>query len=178
MKTLAFNASNSKNSINRTLLDHAVDVLMSQMETEVEVVSVLDFDAPIYSIDTENETGIPQAAEVLRAKIAEADQLLIAYAEHNGSYVAAYKSLFDWMTRIEGMVFAGKPIVIMATSPGKGGAKSVLSQAETSAPFFGADIKATFSLPSYHETFDAEKGIITDPERAEALAEALAKLRG
>ena len=135
-----------------------------------------DFEAPIYSIDTENEHGIPDAAHALREKIADADQLLIAYAEHNGSYVAAYKSLFDWMTRIEGKVFAEKPMVILATSPGKGGAGSVLSQAETSAPFFGAEIKAKFSLPSFYETFDAEAGKIKDPQFADELVRALASL--
>jgi len=177
MKTLAFNASNSKNSINRQLLDHAVGLLKQDSDTDVETVSVLDFDAPIYSIDTESESGIPEAAHNLRQKIAEADQLLIAYAEHNGSYVAAYKSLFDWMTRIEGKVFAEKPMVIMATSPGKGGAKSVLSQAETSAPFFGADIKGAFSLPSFYETFDSEAGEISDAALKAELFEALSKLK-
>ena len=178
MKTLAFNASNSKNSINRRLLEHAVDVLKTQMETDAEILSVLDFDAPIFSIDTENEFGIPDAAYALREKISEADLMLIAYAEHNGSYVAAYKSLFDWMTRIEGKVFAETPMVILATSPGKGGAKSVLAQAEASAPFFGAEIKGTFSLPSYFETFDNDKGIIADAEHSRALSEALSNLSG
>lgn len=176
MKTLAFNASNSKNSINRKLLEHAVDVLKTQIETDVEIVSVLDFPAPIYSIDTEGETGIPKAAHELKDKIASADQMIISYAEHNGSYVAAYKSLFDWMTRIEGKVFADTPMVILATSPGQGGAKSVLGQAETSAPFFGADVKASFSLPSFFETFDTETGIISNSDYSHALSAALAKL--
>ena len=176
MKTLAFVASNSSKSINAKLLKHAADVLTQQVQTDVEILSVRDFDAPIYSIDTEEETGIPQAAHDLRAKIANSDNILIAYAEHNGSYVAAYKSLFDWMTRIEGKVFANKPMVIMATSPGKGGAGSVLSQAETSAPFFGAEIKAKFSLPSFYETFDVEAGKIKDPQSADELAKALSSL--
>lgn len=177
MKTLAFVASNSKQSINRLLLEHAVELLKSEIDTEVELLSVLDFDAPIYSIDTENESGIPKAAKDLRDKIASADQLLIAYAEHNGSYVAAYKSLFDWMTRLDGKVFADKPMVILATSPGPGGAQSVLAQAETSAPFFGADIKASFSLPSYFENFDAETGKITDLQLRNELKDALLKLK-
>ena len=176
MKTLALVASNSKKSINRKLLEYAAQRLKELVETDVELVTVNDFDAPIYSIDTENESGIPQAAKDLRAKIADADQLLVAYAEHNGSYVAAYKSLFDWMTRLEGKVFAGKPMVIMATSPGPGGAKSVLKQAETSAPFFGAEIKASFSLPTYNETFDAEAGVIKDPDLKAELDAALSTL--
>ena len=176
MKTLALVASNSRNSINRKLLECASRLLESIVETEIELVSVNDFDAPMYSIDTENESGIPEAAKELRKKIADADNMLIAYAEHNGSYVAAYKSLFDWMTRIEGKVFAEKPMVIMATSPGKGGASSVLKQAETSAPFFGANIKASFSLPSFNSMFDLETGEITDDTHKAALRGALMAL--
>ena len=45
---------------------------------------------------------------------------------------------------------------------------SVLDIAKKSFPFQGAVIKNTFSLPSFNQNFDAEKGI-TNPELLEDL---------
>ncbi|MEO0881377.1 MAG: NAD(P)H-dependent oxidoreductase [Pseudomonadota bacterium] len=178
MKTLAFAASNSKNSINRALLDYATELFQSEiMDTDIETLSVRDFDLPIYSIDLENESGIPDPAKQLFKKIGAADQVLIAYAEHNGSYTAGYKSLFDWMSRIDTKVFQGKPMVAIATSPGKGGAQNVLAQAETSAPHFGADLKATFSVPRFYDVFDLDTGQLTDDDLRASLINALATLK-
>jgi len=41
----------------------------------------------------------------------------------------------------------------------------------------GADIRATFSLPSFYDNFDSEKGV-TDSEFAEKLEEAIEALAG
>ncbi|MEM8633546.1 MAG: NAD(P)H-dependent oxidoreductase [Pseudomonadota bacterium] len=178
MKTLAFVASNSRNSINRMLLDHAVRLLQSEiMETDVETLSVRDFDVPIYSIDIENESGIPQPARDLFEKIGAADQLLFAYAEHNGSYTAGYKSLFDWMSRIDMKVFQGKPMLAIATSPGGGGAGSVLAQVEASATYFAADMKAVLSIPKFYDVFDSDAGEIKDEALRKSLLDALAALK-
>lgn len=178
MKTLALAASNSKNSINKALLTHAADLLQSEvMETDVELLSVRDFDVPIYSIDTENESGIPEPARELFQKIGAADQILMAYAEHNASYTAGYKSLFDWMSRIEMKVFQNTPMVAIATSPGGGGARNVLAQAEASAPHFAADLKATLSIPKFYDVFDAEAGALTDESIHASLLEALSAFK-
>jgi len=67
----------------------------------------------------------------------------------------------------------------MATSPGKRGAKGSLEIIEKLLPRFGANVSATFSLPSFYENFDTEKGI-TDSALAEghqmALTEFLSKV--
>ncbi|MEM9669147.1 MAG: NAD(P)H-dependent oxidoreductase [Pseudomonadota bacterium] len=178
MQTLAFAASNSLNSINKALLQHAANVLRAEiMDTEIELFSVRDFDLPIYCIDTENEMGIPEPAQALFEKIGAADQLLFAFAEHNGSYTAGYKSLFDWMSRIETKVFQAKPMVALATSPGGGGARNVLGQFETSAPHFKADLKATFSAPKFYDVFDSNVGQLTDAELQVSLRSALSAFK-
>ena len=55
----------------------------------------------IFSEDTEKENGQAEGAKAFLAEIAQADALIISFAEHNGSYTAAYKNLFDWSSRIE-----------------------------------------------------------------------------
>jgi len=77
---------------------------------------------PLYSEDREKKLGQPDAAKRFFNKIGTADALLISYTEHNGSFTAAYKNLFDWTSRIDPKVYQGKSMVLLSTSPGPGGA--------------------------------------------------------
>ena len=120
MHILAFAASNSSQSINKQLVTHAAQVLTDEIapDTTVEIIDLNDFEMPIYSFDREAANGIPDLARQFRALIANADALMISFAEHNGSYSAAFKNIFDWASRLEGKVWSEKPIFLMATSPG------------------------------------------------------------
>ncbi len=157
MKVLVFGASNSIQSINKQFATYAANLLRTEIkpEVEIEVIDLNDFNAPIYNFDIEQKSGIPDAAKQFFAKIGEADALIISYAEHNGSYTAAFKSIFDWMSRLDTKVFQGKPVLALSTSPGKGGAGNVLKTAIGSASYYGADIKGSLSLPEFYENFDA-----------------------
>ena len=86
---------------------------------------------------------------------------MISFAEHNGSYSAAYKNLFDWCSRIR-KPFQKKAMFLLATSPGARGASSVLEMAVKSAPFFEGEVKGHFSLPSFNNNFDVEQGCIVN----------------
>lgn len=177
MKVLAFAASNSQKSINKQLVSYAANKFKTDIFTisKVEILDLNDFEMPLFSIEREKE-GIPDLAKQFYKKIGQADALLISYAEHNGNYTAAYKNLFDWMTRIDQKVFQGKRMVIFATSPGPGGANTVLEMAKTSASYFGADIKASVSVPSFFENFDPETGLMKDTNIDKKIADALKKL--
>ncbi len=179
MKILAFAASGSSKSINHQLVAHAADVLKAEIfkEAEVELLDINDYEMPLYTSDREDVFGILELAHDFAAKISGADALLISYAEHNGNYTAAYKNLFDWTSRIDGKVFQDKPMVIFATSPGAGGAASVLALAKNSAPFFGADVKADLSVASFYDVFDVENGQVKDADVQAQLRVALAALK-
>lgn len=175
MKVLAFAASNSKNSINKQLVQYAGGQL-TESGAQIEYLDLNDYEMPIYSVDREEESGIPQLAHDFFNKIGQSDAIVISYAEHNGNYTAAYKNIFDWASRIDMKVFQGKPMVLLATSPGAGGAASVLSIAKTSAPFFDGQVKADISLPSFYDNFDGEMNVITNEEIKLKLENALGKL--
>ncbi len=117
MKILAFGASNNRNFINRILATYAANLIEGAI---VEAIDIHDYEMPIFSDEREELLGHPEAARAFFAKIDEADALVISFAEHNGSYTAAYKNLFDWASRIDSKVFQGKPAVYLATSPGAG----------------------------------------------------------
>jgi NAD(P)H-dependent FMN reductase len=81
-------------------------------------------------------------------------------AEHNAAYTAAFKNILDWTSRINSKVFQGKKMLLLSTSPGARGGKSVLEIAKERFPRHDADIITTFSLPSFNENFDQISGII------------------
>ncbi|ABZ77834.1 NADPH-dependent FMN reductase [Shewanella halifaxensis HAW-EB4] len=173
MKLLAFAASSSTKSINKQLATYAASLVQG---AEVEILDINDYEMPIFSQDREEQLGHPELAQQFFAKIGAADAIIISFAEHNGSYTAAYKNLFDWTSRIDMKVFQNKPMVLLATSPGPGGASSVLAAAAGSAPYFAADVKATLSVPSFFDNFDMEKQQLRNSELEEQLKTALALL--
>lgn len=161
MKIIAFGASPSKNSINKKLAAYAADLFEN---AEVEVLDLNDFQMPLFSIDVEKEIGKHALAQAFLDKIATATILVVSLAENNGNYSAAFKNVFDWCTRIRKDVFQDKPMLLMATSTGAKGGASVLGIAKNAFPFYGGNIKATFSLPSFDTNFDIEKGGISNIE--------------
>ncbi|QPB85772.1 NADPH-dependent FMN reductase [Pseudoalteromonas rubra] len=170
MKVLVFAASNSRQSINQQLASYAASLIPN---AEVEVLDLNDYEMPIYSIERETDSGIPDEAQRFFAKIGAADAIIVSFAEHNGSYTAAYKNLFDWTSRIDMKVYQNTPMLMMATSPGPGGAKSVLASAVGSAPYFAADVKANLSVPSFFDNFDLEAGELKNTEIKQELEAAL-----
>lgn len=159
MKIIAFAGSNSKNSINKKLVTYTTNLFE---DCEVEILDLNDFEMPLFSVDIEKIVGQHPTAQAFLDKITEADILVISLAENNGNYSVAFKNVFDWCSRINPKVFQQKPMLLMATSPGARGGKSVLEIAKNNLPRYGADIKATFSLPSFNDNFNEDKLIITD----------------
>jgi chromate reductase len=173
MKILAFAATNSCNSINKTLVSYASTLLT---DAEVEIFDINEYEMLLYSVDREREIGIPEQAWRFYEKIGNADALLIAFAEHNGFYTAAFKNLFDWTSRIDKKVYQDKPAVLLATSPGPSGAGRVLQAVKESAPSFGMDVQADLSIPRFYENFDTEYDRVNNAEIQGQLELALAKL--
>ncbi len=173
MKIVAFGASTSSTSINRTLAAYAAQQVDG---AHVKVLDLNNYQVPMFSEDTEKEIGQAEGAAAFLRELEQADAIVVSFAEHNGSYTAAYKNLFDWATRIERNVFQNKPVVYLATSPGPGGAQSVLAAATGSAHFFGADVKASLSVPNFYENFDVETGSSQNEEIAEKVKQAVAQL--
>ncbi|MGA8863651.1 MAG: NAD(P)H-dependent oxidoreductase [Gallionella sp.] len=174
MKLLAFAASSSSKSINKQLVTYAASLVE---DADVEVLDLNDYELPLFSEDREKELGHPDLAKAFLGKITASDALMISFAEHNGSYSAAWKNLFDWSSRVGKKVFQDKPMVLLSTSPGPRGGASVLAAATGSMPFFGGDVKASLAIPSFHENFDAERGVLRNEELRTRLIEAVSQLQ-
>ncbi|MCC1484181.1 NADPH-dependent FMN reductase [Winogradskyella immobilis] len=169
---IAFAGSNSKTSINKQLATYTASFLN---DVEVEVLDLNDFNLPMYGIDYENDQGIPDNANTFLNHIKSSDGIVLSLAEHNGAYTVAFKNIFDWMSRIDKEVFQKKPMLLMATSPGGRGGKTVLELAKNTFPHLGGHIVSTYSLPSFYSNFLDNK--IIDKDLAAELEKAVNKLQ-
>ena len=149
-RVIALAGSNSSTSINKQLVEYAGTLLES---VQVEVLDLNDFEMPIYSSDRESADGHPQKAKDLVELIRSSDGILISLAEYNGAYSGAFKNIFDWISRVEQKTFLGKPMLLMASSPGGRGGASVLAMAEDRFPRHDAQLTGVYSLPSFYDNF-------------------------
>lgn len=171
-KVIVFGASNSKNSINQQLAIYAGSLLDGVLVKDLELDR---FEMPIYGIDKEEESGIPDLAEVFNNVLGLADGFIVSFAEHNGAYSSAFKNIFDWVSRINPKMWDNKPVLFLATSPGARGGMTVLDIAVGRMPYHGANIIGSFSLPSFQENFKEGKIITTDLDQS--LKELVVKLQ-
>lgn len=156
---IAFAGSNSKNSINKDLIIYTSSLVDN---VKVNILDLNDFELPLYGIDYEEEHGIPDNAKKFLDLIKASDGIVLSLAEHNGAYSAAFKNLFDWMSRTDNKLWSDKPMLLMAASPGGRGGQSVLEIAKGTFPRMSANVTSTFSLPFFQKNFSEGKIIDAD----------------
>ncbi|MEN8799452.1 MAG: NAD(P)H-dependent oxidoreductase [Flavobacteriaceae bacterium] len=161
---LAFAGSNSSTSINYNLVKYTAGLVS---EIEVQVLNMANYPFPLYSEDYENSKGFSNSLMELRDDIRNSQGLIISVNEHNSNPSSYFKNLIDWLSRLERNFFEGKQVLLMSASPGARGAIGALGIVEKLVPRFGGEVAATFSLPSYFQTFDPGQGIIDKDLAAE-----------
>lgn len=159
MKILAFAGSNNRQSINQQL---ALSTARLLPQARVDTLQLDDFDLPIYSELREQALGVPVQVTAFLQRIAAADGLIIAFAEHNGTFTAAFKNLYDWASRAQRHILQHKPALFLSAAPGPGGAQSVLQAAVKAAPYMGARLTGTVSVANFHQVFDHEAQLVKD----------------
>lgn len=167
---IVFGASNSKKSINKRLANYAASQIA---DAEVHLLDLNDFEMPLYGIDRELESGIPELAHEFKAQLKKADGIIISFAEHNGAYSVAFKNIFDWVSRIESDIWGNKPMFLLATSPGGRGAQTVLDIAVNKFKYMTTNSLVHFSLPSFNQNFSEDNGI-SDPQLSASFKEQVA----
>src|SRR5438067_1289340 len=137
LRILGISGSLREGSHNTSLLRAAAKLLPSGVELEI-------YDGlrelPPYDADRDIEPA-DSAVERLRDAIADADGLLIATPEFNGSIPGVLKNALDWASRpFPDRALRGKPVAVIGASTGLFGA--VWAQAETRKVLgiIGADV--------------------------------------
>ena len=166
---VACGASSSKNSINKEFSYFAAKQIDNVV---INLMDLNDFEMPIFSIDSEKKHGIPKLAYEFKLNLKKSDGIIISFAEHNGAYTAAFKNIFDWISRIEKIVWYNKPMFLLSTSDGSRGGLSVLQIAYNRISRGNPNIIPRFSLPNFYENFNTRTGI-TDSKLREEFDELL-----
>ena len=166
MRILAIAGSLRADSHNRRLLDAAA-ALIAARGVEVEI---LDPDAlrSLPHFDQDLEADSPVEVERLRAKIAEADGLLIATPEYNGSIPSVIKNAVDWASRPRtDAVLKNKPVAVVGASTMMFGA--VWAQAElrkvlgaAGARVVDAELALGTAADAFHPEPEAERHLVSD----------------
>ena len=111
----------------------------------------------MYSEDDEKQKGFSNSLVELKNEIERVDGLIISVNEHNSNPSAYFKNMIDWLSRLERKFLEGKKVLLMSTSGGKRGGMGSLEVTQNMLPRFGAEIIATFTLPSFHENFQDDQ---------------------
>ena len=162
-KILAFSGSNSSSSINTQLLEYTISEIS---DFEVSVVDLKEYNLPIYSMDIEKETGIPEAVNELAEIIGAFENIIIASNEHNWTVSAFFKNTIDWLSRANPKFIEHKNLFIISTSPGRGGANLANQYLVNMLPKFGAKVTSHFSLKSFNHSYAQDKGIYDEEQKA------------
>ena len=165
-----FSGSNSSQSVNQKLVTYTATLLKSGTPN---VISLRDFEAPLFSVDLENSEGHPQSMIALNELFNSHDGFVISLPEYNSSVTPVFKNTVDWISRIETPIFKKKPVLLMSTSPGKRGGITNLNHIAGLMQWWGGEVAATFSLPSFFEHFDVEKGMLKNDDKMKELQEAV-----
>jgi chromate reductase len=168
MRILGLPGSLRRGSHNVALLRAAASLLPPGVELEV-------FDGlgemPLYDADRDIEPAHPAVAR-LREAIADADAVLIATPEYNGSIPGVLKNALDWASRpFPESSLRGKPVAVIGASTGLFGA--VWAQAETRKVLdvIGADVIDGELPVGQADTAFGDDGDLVDPDQRAALAE-------
>jgi NAD(P)H-dependent FMN reductase len=116
---LAFAGSNSSTSINYQLVKHTVSLMENH---QIQLINMAKLPFPMYSEDYEKKNGYSNSLVELKNDIGNADGIVLSVSEHNSNPSAFFKNVLDWLSRIDRNFLENTKVLLMSTSPGKGGA--------------------------------------------------------
>jgi chromate reductase len=170
MKILAISGSPRKDSYNTSLLRAAAEV--APEDVEVELFEGLK-EIPPYDEDDDVEPA-PAPVAALREAIANADAVLIATPEYNGSIPGQLKNALDWASRpFATNALRNKPASVLGASTGGFGAVWAQADLRRVLKTIGARVIGDeVPVPAVHTRTDSE-GRLADAETEERLREVL-----
>jgi chromate reductase len=174
MRLLGIVGSLRADSYNAMLMRAAAELLPAGVELVVLDGSVLR-EVPAYDEDLDQTP--PAAVEDLKAAIAEADGILFATPEYNGSVPGFLKNALDWVSRpFEHNPLRNKPAAVISASTGMFGAVWASAELRKVLGLIGARVlDRDTPVGMATMAFDAS-GALVGPETVEAVATTVADL--
>jgi len=169
---LGISGSLRKAATNKTLLRNAVRLFGECTYSEA------DLNLPLYDGDDEDANGIPASVQILADQIAAADSILLSTPEYNSGPSGVIKNALDWVSRIKGNPWQGKPVAVMSAAAGRtGGMCAGITLRNFILPFQPRVIPGPpVMLASSFEAFD-DKGQLTSETYTASLQSLMQNLR-
>jgi chromate reductase len=171
MRILAISGSFRNGSLNTALVRTARD--LAPEGVEVELYEALE---TIPAFCQDREAVLPWAVQDLSRRIREADALLIATPEYNGSAPGALKNALDWASRPHGEApLVAKPAAVIGASTTAYGAQWAQEQIRRALTLSGA-IVIDGELAAGRADEKVANGELIDQESRDALERIVADL--
>jgi NAD(P)H-dependent FMN reductase len=122
---LGISGSLRSGSLNSALLRAAGGLMPEGAQLEIGSIHGI----PLYDGDVETATGLPEAVQVLKARVVASQGLLLVTPEYNNSIPGVFKNAIDWLSRPASdiaKVFGNRPVAVIGASPG--GFGTILAQ--------------------------------------------------
>lgn len=171
LHVLGFAGSLRKDSYNKALLRAALELLPGNMELEI-----FDLEG-IPGFNQDLELQPPAKIKEFKAKIREADAILIATPEYNYSVPGVLKNAIDWASRpYADNAFNGKPVAMMGASIGMIGTARAQYHLRQSCVFLNMH---PVNQPEVMVPFAQDRirnGVLTDAVSCDLIAQLLQSL--
>jgi chromate reductase len=169
VKILAVSGSLREGSHNTSLLRAAGEAAPAGLEVELFDPAALA-ELPLYDQDLDDRADVPASVQRLRQAWAEADAILFATPEYNGSVPGGLKNAIDWASRPKlAAALTNKTVAVIGASTGQFGAMWAQADLRKILGIAGARVVGDeLPVTRAHERFDAG-GRLLDPELHERL---------
>ena len=178
MNALVIAGSTRELSFNKVLAKLAHKHL-TEMGVQSVWVDLRDYAMPLYDGDLESKQGLPSNAVRLRQQMQQADALVFASPEYNGSLSAVLKNTIDWLSRPNPEKinpFSAKAALLMSASPGAlGGIRGLKHLRDVLDNLGVLTLPSLVSISAAHTAFD-ESGNLVDPKAQARLSQGLSTL--
>ena len=172
MRVLGLAGSLRADSFNARLLRGAGALLPADAE-----LVVFDGLGEIPHYNQDDEEQIPPAVAAFKSEIEQADAVLVATPEYNGSIPGTLKNALDWVSRpAAGSPMQGRPAAVVGTSTGLFGAVWAQAELRKVLGVMGARVvDRELPIPQAEDALD-EDGLPIDADVREQLSATLDEL--
>ena len=179
---IAFAGSLRKDSYNKQLVTLAANKARD-LGANVTVIDLKEYSLPLFDEDLEKES-VPENLPALRELFANADGLLIASPEYNGSFSSVLKNTLDWLSRgakddSYSPNYGQYTVGLMAASPGGlGGIRGLSHIRELMSNLGSLVVPNQIALGAAYEAFNVDGQLQNSAmdDRLQALAQQVVTL--
>lgn len=171
-KIIGLCGSLRKQSYNRQLLNQAVAEFGPCSYEEILL------NLPLYDGDLEDREGIPDGVQRLVDAIKGADGVIVVGPEYNKGISGVLKNALDWISRVPGGAWKGKPVAVMSAAGGRTGGETAQYMMRHCLTPFGAQLISApmVAVANAAQEFD-EDGNLTNERYLTSIKGVMAELR-